>query len=196
VNIPIGGSDGSRAASAEELQNIRDIVAMERQTLRARSRMERLTDSVVDFAGGPVFILLHLGWFAFWVVMNLWRRGFDPYPFSFLTLVVSLEAIVLTGFVLMAQNRMTRQADRRAHLDLQVNLLAERELTAILKLECLIAERLHIDIASCDPSLDALLARTDVRQLAGRLDQELTALQSTTTDDSSPVESTANHAHR
>jgi uncharacterized membrane protein len=168
---------------------------MERQTLRARSRMERLTDSVVDFASGPVFILLHLGWFAFWVTTNVGRRGIDPYPFSFLTLVVSLEAIVLTGFVLMAQNRMTQQADRRAQLDLQVNLLAERELTAILKLQCLIAERLEVDIAACDPSLDALLARTDVRELAGRLNKELTALQSVA-DDRSPVEPGANHAHR
>jgi uncharacterized membrane protein len=57
---------------------------------------------------------------------------FDPFPFSFLTLVVSLEAIFLSVFVLMSQNRMTRQADKRAHLDLQIYLLAEQELTTIL----------------------------------------------------------------
>src|SRR4029077_2831875 len=141
-------------------------------------------------------IVAHVLWFAVWVGVNsLGRATFDRYPFNLLTLAVSLEAIVLTGFVLMAQNRMTQQADRRAHLDLQVNLLAERELTAILKLQCLIAEHLDIDIASSDPSLDALLARTDVRELAGRLNEELTSLQSTD-DDRSPAEPGANHAHR
>ena len=74
---------------------------------------------------------------------------FDPYPFSLLTLVVSLEAILLTGFVLISQDRMTKLADRRAHLDLQVNLLAEQELTAILKVVCLIADQTGVELAGC-----------------------------------------------
>jgi uncharacterized membrane protein len=189
------GLDGT-AASSEELKNIQDIVEMERQTLGARTRMDRVTDAVVDFASRPAFILLHLLWFAVWLATNTARPGFDPYPYSFLTVVVSLEAIVLTGFVLMAQSRMTHQADRRAHLDLQVNLLAERELTAILKVQCLIAERLEIDIATCDPSLEALLQRTDVRQLAGRLNKELARLQGDDATAEPTLESNAAHAHQ
>jgi uncharacterized membrane protein len=77
---------------------------------------------------------------------------FDPFPFNLLTLVVSLEAIVLTGFVLMSQNRMTQLADLRTHLDLQVNLLAEQELTAILKVVCLVAEKNGIAVDG-DPEL-------------------------------------------
>ena len=70
--------------------------------------------------------------------MNTYRpfgvKAFDPYPFGLLTMVVSLEAIFLTIMVLISQNRMTMQADRRAHLDLQVNLLAEQEATAMVRM--------------------------------------------------------------
>ena len=75
----------------------------------------------------------------------------------------------------MAQSRMTQQADKRAHLDLQINLLAEQELTAILRLQCVIAERAGIDLASIDPRLDQL--RTDVQRLAAELDTELASVQ-------------------
>jgi uncharacterized membrane protein len=86
--------------------------------------------------------------------------------------VVSLEAIVLIGFVLMSQNRLTQVADRRAHLDLQVNLLAEQELTAILKVVCLIAEKTGVTVKG-DPDLIKLLARTDVKVLAEELTREM-----------------------
>lgn len=95
-----------------------------------------------------------------------------PFPFNLLTLVVSLEAIVLIGFVLMSQNRLTQVADRRAHLDLQVNLLAEQELTAILKVVCLIAEKTGVTVKG-DPDLIKLLARTDVKVLAEELTREM-----------------------
>ena len=71
---------------------------------------------------------------------------FDPFPFSFLTMVVSLEAIFLAIFVLISQNRMARLADHRAHLDLQINLRAEQEITTTLKLVQEI--RAHLGIAS------------------------------------------------
>jgi uncharacterized membrane protein len=95
-----------------------------------------------------------LGWFTGWLVINtghLFRfKPFDPYPFSFLTLVVSLEAIFLTVFVLMSQNRMARQADKRAHLDLQVDLLAEQELTVILYLLRAICQQGPVSVTSYD----------------------------------------------
>jgi uncharacterized membrane protein len=98
---------------------------------------------------------------------------FDPYPFSLLTLVVSLEAILLTGFVLISQDRMTKLADKRAHLDLQVNLLAEQELTAILRVVCRIADETGVELKGCDPNLDQLLGRTDVRVLNDELTKEM-----------------------
>ena len=149
---------------------------MERGTRDSRSAVERLTDAVSNHASSASFVVAHLVWFTTWIGLNLHRPAFDPFPFSLLTLAVSLEAIVLTGFVLMAQSRMTQQADKRAHLDLQINLLAEQELTAILKVLCLVAERNGIDVAGCDPRLQQLLAHTDVRTLSAALDQELATL--------------------
>ena len=84
------------------------------------------------------FIILHVIWFGSWIVWNSrffpGFKAFDPYPFEFLILVVSLESIFLSLFILMSQNRSSRQADQRAHLDLQVNLLSEQETTKLLQM--------------------------------------------------------------
>jgi uncharacterized membrane protein len=157
--------------------NIQAIIDLERATLESRTTLDRMTDAVSGLASSPAFIVLHLVWFAVWIGVSLTRRpSFDPFPYNLLTLVVSLEAIVLTGFVLMAQGRMTQQAEKRAHLDLQVNLLAEQELTAILKLQCLLAERAGIDVASADSRLEQFVAATDVRTLSDALDEELATM--------------------
>jgi uncharacterized membrane protein len=163
--------------TSPELGNIQAIMRLERETREKRSALERVTDRVSGLAGSPVFIFVHLIWFGLWLGFN-WRGPgtFDPYPFNLLTLAVALETIVLTGFVLMAQSRMTQQADKRAHLDLQINLLAEQELTAILKMQCLLAERAGIDVAAVDPRLDQLRTRTDVHRLAATLETEMAAV--------------------
>jgi uncharacterized membrane protein len=143
--------------------------------------LERITDAVSAAASSTGFIVVHLGWFVVWVGLNaLFGRTFDPYPFSLLTLLVSLEAILLTGFVLISQDRMTKLADRRAHLDLQVNLLAEQELTAILRVVCLIAEKTGLELEGCDPNLDQLLGRTDVRALNDELTKEMATVDRAT----------------
>jgi uncharacterized membrane protein len=87
--------------------------------------------------------------------------------------MVSLEAIFLSGFVLMTQNRMTQQADRRAHLDLQVNLLAEQELTAILQMLYALCKKAGTCARVNDARVQTLLEETDIVQLAITLDQEL-----------------------
>jgi uncharacterized membrane protein len=164
--------------TSPEIKNIQAIIDLERKTRRERSLLERITDRVTGLASSPTFIFLHLLWFTLWLGFNTaGRAAFDRYPFSLLTLVVSLEAIVLTGFVLMTQNRMTQQADKRAHLDLQINLLAEQELTAILRLQCVLAERAGIDLATIDPRLDQFRHRTDVLRLAAELDTELASVE-------------------
>src|SRR4030095_8447065 len=106
-----------------------------------------------------------------------WLGGiepFDPYPFNLLTMIVSLEAIFITIGVLISQNRMARQADRRAHLDLQINLLAEQESTAPLRLLARIAERLGIEPEHAVTKEQAQLeAETDIKQLVTELDKKL-----------------------
>jgi len=100
-------------------------------------------------------------------------EAFDPYPFSLLNVFVSLEAIFLTSFVLMTQNRMTKQADRRAHLDLQVNLLAEQELTAILQMLYALCQKAGTCARINDVRVEQLLRDTDIVQLAITLEKEL-----------------------
>src|SRR4029450_10380261 len=104
------------------------VSRMEREVLEARSLAARLSDSITRFAGTTTCLLIHVCWFGGWVLWNVkpfCLPDFDPFPFSFMTLVVSLEAIFLSLFIMMSQNRMQRQADERSHLDLQINLLAE-----------------------------------------------------------------------
>ena len=170
--------------SAPELKNIQAIIGLERGTRDHRSLVDRIADAVSNLASTPFFVIAHVVWFVTWIGLNLHRSAVDPYPFNLLTLAVALEAIVLTGFVLMAQRRMTQQAEKRAHLDLQINLLAEQELTAILTLLCRVAERVGIDVAKGDARLQHFLGHTDIRRLATALDQELAALESEVTESS------------
>jgi uncharacterized membrane protein len=159
--------------------NVQRVAKLEEEQLRARSISERIAAAVTRAAGTATFAIAHLVWFTVWIVINSkWARGiegfdpFDPFPFNLLTMLVSLEAIFLSIWILISQNQMTRQAERRAHLDLQINLLAEQESTATLRIVHDIAEHLGIgDRASRrDP---ALLEETDIEHLASRMDEAL-----------------------
>jgi uncharacterized membrane protein len=160
------------------LTNIQEIADLEAEHLNQRTLSERIGDHLAALAGSGGFALLHVFWFAGWIVVNLGSipglRPFDPYPFSLLTMIVSLEAIFITIGVLISQNRMARQADRRAHLDLQINLLAEQESTVTLRLLGRIAEGLGIKPESAVKSEQAPLeAETDIKELVTELDQKL-----------------------
>ena len=129
-------------------ENVQAIKRWEKTILLARSKSEQVSDWIAYTAGtGPVLVL-HVVWFGAWVIVNLGVirgiRPFDPFPFPFLTMTVSLEAIFLALFVLASQNRLARQADKRSHLDLQIDLLAEREMTAVLQLLQDIARHLEV----------------------------------------------------
>jgi uncharacterized membrane protein len=165
-------SDGRQAEA--RAHNVRAIVDLERAELRRRSAIERLTDRVSGAVSSTGFIVFHVAWFVLWILANrTLPKPFDAYPFNLLTMVVSLEAIILTSFVLMAQDRLTKLADRRAHLDLQINLIAEQELTAMLRVLCRLAESGGIDVRTCDPTIGNWLGETDVQTLAKELDREL-----------------------
>ena len=155
-------------------RNIEAIAALEREALHDRTRLDRVTDAVTAAAGSPFFLVGHAIAFAAWIAVNLTRaHPFDPYPFGLLMLVVSLEAIFLSAAVLMTQNRMQRQADKRAHLDLQVNLLAEQELTAILQMLKSISQRLGIAGTPEGANVEQLLDETDIHTIATAIDREL-----------------------
>jgi uncharacterized membrane protein len=156
------------------LANVRAVADLERQAFHQRSTLERFSDAVTQAAGSGIFIVVHLLWFAIWMVVNRHPPAFDPYPYSLLNALVSLEAIVLTSIVLMTQNRMTKQADKRAHLDLQVNLLAEQELTAILQMIYALCQKAGTCARINDHRVEELLRETDIMQLAIAVEKELT----------------------
>jgi uncharacterized membrane protein len=178
ITFKVKESGNSKQASGTlPTRNIRAIARLENEALHQRSLTDRISDSVTRFAGSSVFILLHIMWFTVWIILNLGRvhgiHPFDPFPFTFLTMVVSLEAIFLSIFVLISQNRMAHQADRRAHLDLQINLLAEQENTMMLRMLESLCERQGIKAESLKEEIQALFEKTDVHALMRELEKQL-----------------------
>jgi uncharacterized membrane protein len=126
----------------------------EREEVKA-SAEERVAEAITRFTGSMRFVYLHLAFFGFWIVANLgWVPGVPAWDPSFvvLAMMASVEAIFLSTFVLISQNRMAAAADKRADLDLQISLLAEHEVTKVATLLAAVAERLGIDVAS-DPEM-------------------------------------------
>ena len=129
-------------------QNIRTIVNNRQIAASQRTIEERIADAITAFSGRMYFVYFHVLWFGVWLLINLGFFGmkpFDPYPFGLLTMIVSLEAIFLSTFVLISQNRISAEADRRADLDLQIGLLAEHELTRVLVMLDAIQDKLGIE---------------------------------------------------
>ena len=168
---------GTESVSRTMEENVRIIKALEESALHRRSPAERVSEWITSTAGrGPV-LFAHFLWFVGWAAVNVhavpFLRPFDPFPFPRLTALVSLEAIFLALFVLASQNRLATQNDRRAHLDLQINLLTEREMTAVLSLLQDIAAHLGVAHAAGGPHIDELARETNVHELASKLDEEL-----------------------
>jgi uncharacterized membrane protein len=155
-------------------RNVDQIAKLESEQVQHRSLTERIAATITRAAGTATFALAHLGWFVGWIVVNagLVRRvrPFDPFPFNLLTMIVSLDAIFLSIWILISQNQMSRQADRRAHLDLQVNLLAEQESTATLRIVRQLAAHLGLHVVQDD---DSLVGETNVEHLAIAMDEAL-----------------------
>jgi uncharacterized membrane protein len=174
---PTTGQDRQRQGEASTdpvEQSIETILRLENTELRRRSWSDVLADGIAGFTGSISFVILHLLWFGFWSAWNTGiltsARPFDPYPFQLLAMIVSLEGVLLVTFVLIKQNRMTHLSDRRAHLDLQINLLAEREATHVLRLLRRVAHRLQV---LEDLPEEKLTEDTRVEGLIETLDQKL-----------------------
>ena len=139
-------------------RNIDALVDRRRRQERARGLEERIADAVTRFTGRMTFVCIHLVLFGAWIAVNLgWVPAVPRFDASFtvLAMAASVEAIFLSTFVLISQNRMQAQADRRADLDLQVSLLAEHEVTQLITLVREMARRMGIEQAH-DPALDEL----------------------------------------
>ena len=170
------GQESGAPASKVVLQNIRAVCELEQKALDQRSMGERIGDGVSRHAGRAWFIVFHFFWFATWIILNAGLvpavAKFDPYPYPFLTFAVSLEAIFLSLFILMSQNRAARQADQRAHLDLQVNLLAELESTRMLEMLKALCQHHGLD-AGMSPDVEQLAKPTEPKTLVTELQHRL-----------------------
>lgn len=157
--------------------NINAVMKLEEEALRDRNTADRISDAIANFVGSIPFVALHVVWFAIWASINCGVFGaswkFDPYPFALLCMLVSLEGVLLSTLVLIKQNRMGRHADQRNHLDLQINLLAEKEVTKVLQLQQLICKRLGITEIEMDEEIGELSRVTAVDNLAHEVGQNM-----------------------
>jgi uncharacterized membrane protein len=130
-------------------RNIQALMETRKAFEERRSREQRIADAITRFTGSMVFVYLHAVLFGGWIVLNLgtvpFVKPWDPYPFVMLAMIASVEAIFLSTFVLISQNRMAEVADRRADLDLQINLLAEHEVTKLIGAVDAIALKLGVE---------------------------------------------------
>ena len=154
-------------------RNIRKILRLRAQSALDRTIQEKIADAVTGFSGRMQFVYLHAAWFGAWLLANTGWFGikpFDPFPYGLLTMIVSLEAIFLSTFVLISQNRLSEESDRRADLDLHIGLLNEAELTRALKMLHEIQIKLGIECREPDELADLEL-RTDPEDVLSEIER-------------------------
>ena len=141
-------------------KNIDAIIDAEQAANRRRSRSETVYEFVGGIIGTLSFVVLQLTGILVWVAINSGlmppAHPFDHFPFPILNQIIALEAVLMTAFVLIKQNRMSKLADRRAHLNLQINLMTERETTKLIGMLLEIGERLGIKHKVLDEESDQL----------------------------------------
>jgi uncharacterized membrane protein len=148
-----------------------DLIAKhEQEFLEQRTRTERIGDRIAGFAGSFSFIFLHLTIFVGWMALNTLPipglPPFDPRPFSLLATLVALEALLLASFILMRQSRMSRRAEERDHLMLQILLLTEKEITAVLSMDRQIATQVGLEKMANSTEVEELSRHTSIDDVA------------------------------
>ena len=167
------------AGSVEELtgHNVERIQALEAREQEKATTADRVADTIANFSGSILFVWITVLLIGGWIVGNLVlpsRDRIDPFPFPLLTLVLSIEAIFLSIFILMSQNRAARVTDKRSHLDLQLNLLSEQENTKMLLLLERIGKAVGADVQT-DPDVQVLVQATEPEALSRQIDQAIDA---------------------
>lgn len=173
MDIPQEKPKRSHLAKAMR-RNIDMILEVRKEMERRRSLQDKMADGITKTAGSMSFIIFHVIWFSLWMTYNLglWGGGqpFDKWPFGLLTMIVSLEAIFLSAFVLVSQNRMSRMNDKRDDLDLQVTLLGEYEVTKILKILDAIGTKLGVEMN--DPELRELEMEISAKSVLREMERQ------------------------
>jgi uncharacterized membrane protein len=155
-------------------RNIRALVEARAAFDRRKTTQQRIADAITRFTGSMAFVWAHAVAVTVWLVFNAgviaMVRAWDPFPFVMLAMIASVEAIFLSTFVLISQNRASEAADRRAELDLQINLLAEHEVTKLIAVVDRIADRLGVDLTE-RASLQPLAADVEPEKVLAELER-------------------------
>lgn len=166
-----------RNAANPTQNNIDAIAKLEHDALGRRTATERISDVITKLVGNVGFLLAQLILICGWCVVNLHLipslKPFDPFPFGILAVVVSSESVFLTIFVLISQGRMSRQSERRSHLDLQVGMLSEQELTTTLQMLQKLCQHMGVNVDSSKQEVQSFSKATDVHKLASELEDKL-----------------------
>jgi uncharacterized membrane protein len=159
-------------ASVDQLtqRNVEVIRKLEEAAKAERTGSDLVAEAIANFCGSMTFVWVHVAWFGIWIFINIMPgvKHIDPFPFTFLTLVVSLEAIFLSTFILISQNHDTKISERRNHLDLQINMLSEQENTKMIEMLQAIADKVGADLTQ-DPHLQALSKQTEPEKLVQQI---------------------------
>jgi uncharacterized membrane protein len=160
--------------SIEDLtkKNVAVVAQMERASQDVRTRGERLADAIASWVGSWTFILIQTALLTLWVALNLlaWIHHWDPYPFILLNLALSFQSAYAAPILMISQNRQAKLSERRHHLDLQINMLAEQETTQILHMLRLLCERSGLPVG--DTCLEKETSHEDILH---RIETELEA---------------------
>lgn len=168
--------DTPNPAAGAAARNVEEIARLEREALQEVPAATRIVVKITSAIGTPASALLHVLTFASWMTWNLTAplgAPFDPFPFPLLTMMVSMEGVVLALLILTTQNRMSVQTERRDQLDLQVNLLAEQEMTMVLRLLHRMSEHLGVsrDAAESNQARE-LMEQTNIYELMDTLEKK------------------------
>ena len=156
-------------------RNVETIAQLEQQLVAQQSRAERWGSGVAHFFGSARFVVAQIFFVVAWIVLNTWKpawlRPFDPYPFPFLSLIVGIEFIFLTTFVLINQKHQMRRAEQWSHLHLQLSMLTEQEVTKNLKMLHMISQRLEVGTSTRDQEASELSQDTEITALVDEIER-------------------------
>lgn len=152
------------------------LESIQKRLRERRTTSDKLADFLVSSAGSFAVVVIHICLFATWIAINLDLIPgvgiFDPYPFNFLTMTVSLEAIFFAIFVLMSQNRESKIADLRQEFDVQVNIIAEREITKVIHMLAYVMNHLNIHYEN-DAELRQMMRPLNIDEIREQLEHQI-----------------------
>jgi uncharacterized membrane protein len=151
------------------------IAKHEQEFLAQRTRAEIISDAIAEFVGSLKFVTAHLCIFATWIIFNLLPHTdhFDPKPFGLLQTIVAMESILVASFILIRQSRLGRRSDERDHLMLQILLLTEKEITAVLGMDRHIASEMGLHKEANQPDVRELSKETSIEDVAQTIKDSL-----------------------